>query len=38
MLSEVEKARTPIKLTKHGGYVSGGAPELMDRILKKRQS
>lgn len=37
MLSEVEKARAAIKLSKQGNYVSGGAPELMDRLLKKRQ-
>jgi uncharacterized membrane protein len=36
MLSEVEKARVSIKLSKHGNYISGGAPELMDRLLKKR--
>ncbi len=33
ILAEVERARVAIKVTKNGRYISGGAPELIERML-----
>ena len=37
ILAEVERARVAIKVAKNGRYISGGAPELIERMLQKRQ-
>lgn len=32
MLSEIDKVRVPLKISRGGVYVSGGAPEILERL------